>query len=318
VNATILNLQRMSTEDGPGIRTTVFFKGCPLACGWCHNPESIAPGPRTVWHPRACLGCGACARVCPRGALAETSEAGAAGGVRPDPARCRACGACARECPAAALEVLGAAWTPEALAAELARDQAYFEESGGGVTASGGEPLLWPGFVAELFRLLRARGIACALDTCGHASPEALSRVAAEAGLVLLDLKLWDPEEHRRHTGQDNRLVLDNARRLARGLRPDQRLWIRTPLVPGVTARADNLTGLGRFLATELGPAVERWELLAFNNLCRDQYVRLGRTWEYAGTPLMTAAELERCAELARAAGVPPERVRPTGPTRVE
>ncbi|HOX46006.1 MAG TPA: glycyl-radical enzyme activating protein [Myxococcota bacterium] len=313
MKATLLNLQRMSTEDGPGIRTTVFFKGCSLSCRWCHNPESIERRPRTAWNPQACLGCRACEPVCPRGALRPPAQ-----GPRPDPQRCQACGACARECPAAALEVLGREWTLDELVGELLRDRAYFEASGGGVTASGGEPSLWPGFVAGLFARLRAAGVSTALDTCGHCSPEALAQCLADADLVLYDLKLLDPELHRRWTGHGPERVLANARALARGLRPGQRLWIRTPLIPGATASPENLAALGGFIARELGPAVERWELLTFNNLCREQYRRLGRSWDFAETALLGAAELERLAAAARGAGLEPARVLVSGPTRLE
>jgi pyruvate formate lyase activating enzyme len=311
VKALILNLQRMSTEDGPGIRTTAFFKGCPLACDWCHNPESLDPRPRANFQARACLGCRACAGVCPNGALPPPEVR-----PRPDLARCEGCGACARACPAAALQVQGVEWTAEALVTELARDRVFFEESGGGVTASGGEPLLWPAFVTELFERLAAVGISRALDTSGHASPGALVRAASRSDLVLLDLKLFDPEAHRRHTGQDNRLILENARRLAASL-PAGRLWIRTPLIPGVTAREDNLRALGGFIAG-LGPAFGRWELLAFNNLCREQYLALGRSWPYATERLLAPDELAHWTEVARGALPDPGRVVATGPTRVE
>lgn len=313
MKARILNIQRMSTEDGPGIRSTVFFKGCPLACSWCHNPESIASGPRTVFSAERCIGCGNCSAVCEQQALPPPGQ-----GPRPDPARCQACGRCVEQCPAAALELLGQERELDGLFDELIRDRVFFEESGGGVTASGGEPLLWPKFVAELFARLRAEGIGCALDTCGQAQTEALRAVAAAADLILYDLKAIDSELHRRHTGLDNHRILENLRDLAAGRRPGQRLWIRTPLIPGATASAENLAGLGRFLAGELNGAVERWELLAFNNLCREQYARLGLRWAFSDTPLFSRIELDELAAAARGSGLEPERVVVSGPTRLE
>jgi pyruvate formate lyase activating enzyme len=313
MRATILNIQRMSTEDGPGIRTTVFFKGCPLSCAWCHNPESIDRTPRVIWQEQKCIGCRTCDTVCENGGL-RPSQAG----PRIDPASCRLCGACTDACPAGALMRLGAEWEVEALAAEVAKDRVFFEESGGGVTASGGEPALWPDFLKAFFKRCREQGLHTALDTCGACPEKLLLELAEGADLVLLDLKDADPDRHRRFTGQSNARVLENARALAGALGPAQTLWIRTPLIPGATATRENLSAIGRFIASDLGGAVERWELLAFNNLCREQYRRLGRSWEFKDTPLLTRAELDRLADAARASGFPPDRIAATGPTRVE
>jgi pyruvate formate lyase activating enzyme len=313
VKARVLNIQRMSTEDGPGIRTTVFFKGCPLNCSWCHNPESIDPGPRTVFHAERCIGCGSCASVCGHAALPAPGR-----GLRPDPGACRACGDCARGCPATALEVLGRDVTLEELVDELIRDRAYFAESGGGATASGGEPLVWSVFVARMFEALHGHGIACALDTCGYASSRALASAARHADLILFDLKAIDSTLHAQHTGRGNQRILENLGQLAASLALGQRLWIRTPLIPGATATADNVRRVGQYIASELGSAAERWELLAYNNLCREQYVRLGRAWPFADTPLLRQVELDDLLDAACRSGVGAERVVVTGPARLE
>jgi len=313
MRATILNIQRMSTEDGPGIRTTVFFKGCPLSCTWCHNPESIDRAPRVIWQEQRCIGCRTCDTICEHGGLSPSPS-----GPRLDPAACRLCGACTDACPGGALERLGAEWEVEELAAEVAKDRAYFEESGGGVTASGGEPTLWADFSKSFFKRCRALGLSTALDTCGACSQKSLLALAAEADLVLFDLKHADEDRHRLFTGQSNRRIMENARALAKALGPKQRLWVRTPLIPGATATGENLLALGRFIASDLDGRVERWELLAFNNLCREQYRRLGRRWEFQDTPLLTRAELGRLLDAASASGFEPERIATSGPTLME
>jgi len=313
----VLNIQRMSTEDGPGLRTTVFLKGCSLACSWCHNPESIPNGPQATWHPSRCIGCRECADRCPEAAISYTAD-----GVRIDRERCVGCGSCAEECPGAALEVLGQPWSVDALAQELARDRAYFEASDGGVSISGGEPMLQPRFVAGLLDRCRGLGLHVALDTSGQCGKAPLLDLARRANLLLYDLKAIDDAEHQHFTGRSNRRILDNLLalrdQLAASVHPPE-LWIRTPLIPGATATEDNLRGIGRFLLDhELCARVTRWELCAFNNLCREQYRRLGRTWDFDEVELMSEGELERCAEWARSSGVDPAIVVPSGATRSE
>jgi pyruvate formate lyase activating enzyme len=305
----VLNLQRMSTEDGPGLRTTVFLKGCPLACTWCHNPESLSPRPQVVWQQARCVACGACLDACP-----ERLER------PPDPARCQACGRCVEACPAAAMEMLGREWDAVTLVNELLKDRAFFGAEGG-VTLSGGEPTLQPAFAETVMTRLRAEGVHVALDTCGLCPEDTLLRLAGCADLILFDVKDIDPARHERFTGQSNARILQNLKALAglvraRGGRPA--LWVRTPLIPDATAADANLQGLGRFLATNLAGVLGRWDLCAFNNLCREQYRRLGLTWAFADAPLMTRGELEHFAATARASGVDPALVHASGATRME
>ncbi len=311
----ILHLQRLSTEDGPGIRTTVFFKGCPLACAWCHNPESLSSQPQVQWLETRCLGCGTCVATCPHGNLKLTPA-----GLTIARATCTGCGTCVEACPANALELLGTAITVEALVAELLKDRTYFETSGGGVTLSGGEPTLQPGFALALLQQLHAAGVQTALDTCGLAAPATLAALLPHVDLLLYDLKEIDAERHRAFTGQSNERILANLRQAcaqSAGRTPPLRLWIRTPLIPGATLNRATLHGIGAWIATQLDGAVERWELCAFNNLCRDKYRRLGLTWAYAATPLLTADELAAATEWATASGVDPAIVIATGATRV-
>jgi len=314
VRGLILNIQRLSTEDGPGIRTTVFLKGCPLHCCWCHNPESISRERQLQWFAVRCIGCGTCVAACPEDAL-RLPEAG----LVINRARCTQCGECARACPTGALEELGYEMTVAELVALLLKDRTYYEQSGGGVTFSGGEPLLQPALVRAAARMLRREGVHVAVDTCGMVAARPLADGLAHADMVLYDVKLMDAGLHQRFTGGSNTVILDNLRTIAGQIQRGERawrLWIRTPLIPGATATAENLRAIGAFLAAELEPVVERWELCAFNNLCRDQYARLDLTWDYADEPLMTAEEVERLADAARASGFNPDRVVPTGATR--
>jgi len=314
--AMVLEIQRMSTEDGPGIRTTVFLKGCSLKCAWCHNPESISQRPQLHWIGNRCLGCRTCLETCPNQALALTAS-----GMVIDRERCQGCGACADACPSTALELLGQTWPLERLVNEVIKDKAYFDKSGGGVTLSGGEPTLQAEFAAALFKALKERGVQTALDTCGLCSRQALLSILPWTTLVLFDIKLLDSKRHRRLTGSGNERILDNLLAVVDFMKDHvhpKSLWIRTPIIPGATDDEDNIRAIGAFLADRLPSAVDRWELCAFNNLCRDKYQRLDLQWTYAEAPLMRRPEMERLAESARQSGVRPNIVHWSGSTRLE
>jgi pyruvate formate lyase activating enzyme len=330
----VLQIQRMSTEDGPGLRTTAFLKGCPLACAWCHNPESISPRPEVQWIGLRCIGCGSCIAACPRKALSRAAD----GAVTVDRSLCAQamgpgdCGLCCSACPTGAMEALGTRYAAAELAAELLKDLSYFRHSDrGGVTLSGGEASAQGTFTKAVFSLLREKGVHTALDTCGFASWDNISAIYPDANLLLWDLKEIDESKHREFTGQGNRLIMENFEKTAAYMRErpmPESLWIRTPIIPGATDREENLYELGRLVARVNPPRLERWELCAFNNLCADKYRRLGKDWDFSKKPLMTTLEMERLVAAAKRGladgrlGAPapilPDIVSWTGSTRIE
>jgi len=293
---------RGSTHDGPGMRTTIFLKGCPLRCTWCQNPEGMGTDPAVWWNARKCIRCLECLHACPARAITEDAH-----GLVLNRDACTRCGACVEACPARALAFDSMDWPLERVVREALKDRDYYAAFGGGVTVSGGEPLVQYRAVAELLERLREAGIHTALDTCGLAAADALAAVLTHTDLVLFDIKLLDPALHRAHTGQPNETILANLGRIAdqvRGAPGGLKVWIRTPLIPGVTATAENIRAIGQFLRTHLPDVVERWELCAFNNACRSKYQRLGLPWRYAETPLMRRSETDALREVALAAGV--------------
>lgn len=315
LTGTVLEIQRMSTEDGPGLRTTVFFKGCSLRCLWCHNPESLEMKPQLHWMETRCIGCRLCLERCPDGALSFSDS-----GVVIDRAVCRGCGACAGQCPSTALELLGRSWTADALAAEVLKDASYFGGSGG-VTVSGGEAALQAPFVSAFLKELKSRGIHTALDTSGQCSRAYLDMLLPYSDLVLYDVKEIDPERHRRFTGSGNETILDNLLHVAGliGSRVMPReLWIRTPVIPGATDNAETINGIGAFIAARIRDRVTRWELCSFNNLCRDKYRRLGMDWVFREAALLDRETMDRLAEAAKSSGVNPAIVRWTGTTALD
>ena len=306
-NGIVFNIQRFSIEDGPGIRTTVFMKGCPLRCKWCHNPEGLERKRQLMWFDVRCIGARDCLSVCPDDALVLTPS-----GMDIDRDACNACGKCADACPAGALEVVGKEFTPRQAFDEVIRDEAFYRNSGGGVTVSGGEPTMQPGFVEEFMRICREGGLQVALDTSGYSSPEILERLSRHADMVLLDLKVMDPGRHRELTGVDIGPVL-NSVRLIDGM--EKPVWVRTPIIPGCTDTEENIAALGEFIAGNL-KAAERWDLLAFNNTCGSKYARLGLEWELDGAGLLDRSAMESLAQVARASGV--REVEWSGATRRE
>ncbi len=295
----LTEIERFALNDGPGIRTTVFFKGCDLHCAWCHNPETIQTGPELHDYPKQCIGCRQCLAVCPNGALRF-----AAGRRVLDRSRCRHCGRCAAVCQAESLVMSGQWLSVDAVMREIRQDQAYYAESGGGVTLSGGEVLCQAGYALELTAACQASGIAVALETNLHTGGQPPSpcqmQLLQKVDLILFDLKLIDPSEHRRWTGSDNGRILANAEMLSKLDRP---LIVRTPLIPGVTDAPDNLLRIAEWAARLT--KVQYYELLNFNPLGAAKYQSLGRHNPFAAARPLPPQRLAEIAGLLSTAGIP-------------
>ncbi|RLE10743.1 MAG: glycyl-radical enzyme activating protein [Candidatus Aminicenantes bacterium] len=277
VTGIIFDLKRYAIHDGPGIRTTVFFKGCPLHCAWCHNPEGIDPQKELFFRAEKCApDCRRCLEACPQQALIKIQQE-----LQIDRSACDGCGKCAEVCMYEAIEVVGEKMSVPELMAELAKDEMFFQESGGGVTISGGEPFLQPAFLDELLKACRQRGWTTAVDTSGYVDFSFIERELPWINYLLYDLKIMDESKHVHWTGVSNKLILDNLSRLAS--RPVE-TFVRVPLIAGVSDDDENIEALISFLAKY--PQLKKINLLVYHSGWTSKMVRLGKTcWAEFNSP---------------------------------
>ena len=279
--ALIFDIKRFAINDGPGIRTTLFMKGCPLRCVWCHNPEGFSEGAVKMYTKKKCIGCQSCVEVCPQKNLVLTTE-----GIK-DLGGCIGCGKCTDECPTLALEMAGKEWKMEDLMAVVEKERTVMEESGGGVTMCGGEPLMHTDYLCEVLDELGKRNIHRTVDTTLFASAEQVKRVAERCELMLVDLKMMDSEKHRRYTGVPNEQILANIRMLSE---MGKAFWIRIPLIVGVNADEENLTASAQFLAS-LPTKPEVVNLLVYHDVGIGKHARLGTKYNPEGIRMEAPSE---------------------------
>ena len=290
---TVVDIKRLAVHDGPGIRTTFFLKGCPLACRWCHNPECISPAPQLSYYEHKCRNCGICVSLCPAGA--HTIEAGK---HRFDRSKCRACGECEKWCSASALKLYGRRITVDEALAVALEDRAFYDGSHGGVTLSGGEPLAQLEFTTALFAKLKSSGIHTALDTCLAVPRTRVEAVLPLADMFLVDFKHADPAAHKNLTGRSNEDIRANLQYLSDA---GARIEIRIPLVPACNDSVKNLEATGEFLG-KLN--IESVRLLAYHAQAATKYTALGEVYDMPEVTPPDAAALRKAAAILRKHGL--------------
>lgn len=292
-HGTVFNIQKYSLHDGPGIRTTVFLKGCPLSCWWCHNPESQQVKQEIVFWKDKCIACRDCEKVCPVGAVKFTEK-----GFNLDKDKCILCGKCAEVCPSEALEKIGKKMSLDEVMNEVEKDMVFYEESGGGVTFSGGEPLLQIEFLDSLLTISKEKGMHTVVDTSGHTPWENFERIKDKVDLFLYDIKHIDDEKHKKYMGISNVLILENLKKLAeRG----NKIWIRIPVIPGINDDDLNIERVCEYISSL---NLRDIYLLPYHRIARDKYKRLNMKYKIPDLQQPRDEEMERIAQRFRVYGL--------------
>ncbi len=290
----VFNIQRYSIDDGPGIRTTVFLKGCPLNCLWCSNPESQVMGPELIYRYTSCKRCGSCIEACRNKALKMGPD-----GIVVDKAKCFLCGECVSACLYEAMQISGKAMTPEEVFRTVNKDAVYYRTSGGGCTCSGGEILCQPDFVSSLFKLCREAEIHTCADTSGYGSVEALEKIMDYTDLFYFDIKHMEPLAHKKGTGASNEIIVNNLRIVSASGIP---ITIRVPLIPGFNDSDDNLRAIAEAVR-EIVPRAEV-DLLPYHRYGESKYRMLGRIYPFEGVPESTQAQKDHALEIMSSYGL--------------
>jgi len=273
ITGNISDIKRYAINDGPGIRLTIFLKGCPLSCAWCHNPETISLQSELMYIFKRCIQCGECVRACPKKALTLVDQR-----IVRDPELCDLCGICTEVCPTLALELVGEQMTPDQLMARIESDRVFFDESGGGVTFSGGEPLMQPEFLLEMLQRCHAAGVHTVVDTSGCGETENLLKIAALTDLFLFDIKLASAERHLKWTGAKMEEIHSNLRRLAKS---GAKIIFRMPMINGINCDRENIEKSAALIAALTGGNLVI-ELLPYHDIAQKKYEQLDREYVHA------------------------------------
>lgn len=289
----VFDIKKFAVDDGPGIRTTVFLKGCPLRCWWCHNPEGQTSTPELMYRQKRCIRCGECVKTCPSQALSLGTKQ-----LSINRKICSLCGECAEKCPSEALAIIGKETSVEEVMREINKDSAFYEESGGGITISGGEPLLQIDFTDAVLSECKKRNVHTAVDTCGYAPKKAIEKIKDKVDLFLYDLKIMNETKHRRYTGKSNRQILENFKTLVEN---GNDLLVRFPIIPRMNDDKDNVKRIAVFI---LSHGIKSISLLPYHKAGIEKYRSLGRGYRLNSMKVPSEQKLNSIKKLLEAFGL--------------